>query len=405
MKSARPSGVLIIILVLVSTALGFGWVMIGPDWRTLLSDPPAGRDLLFWSQGQRTAAFRMLDRIPFIVQSRSITTGKTVRTLQTGTPLDPALDVDAYMTRQKSAAIVILHNGKIRLERYGLGFDASGRWTSFSVAKSLTSTLVGAAIKDGFFGSLDDAVTKYIPELGDSAYEGVTIRHVLTMTSGVGWTEDYDDPNSDVARYDAHTAADGMDTTVSYMRLLHRAHPPGSRWNYSTGETNLVGVLVSRATGRPPARYLSEKIWSTYGMAHDASWLLGSTGHEMSGCCIQAATRDFARYGQFILEGGWAAGKAVLPDDWLAQATRKQVDIGTPNIGYGFQWWVRDDGAFLADGIFGQGIFIDPGRRLVIASNSSWTSANGDLNGEWEDRNAFYRAIQQAVDAETVSGS
>jgi CubicO group peptidase (beta-lactamase class C family) len=192
----------------------------------------------------------------------------------------------------------------------------------------------------------------------------------------------------------------GVNGTVSYMRGLGRAHPPGTVWNYSTGETNLIGVLVSEATGKPLADYLSEKIWRPYGMQGGASWLLGSDGHEISGCCIQATTRDFARFGQFILDGGVTPEGPVLPPDWLARATVRQADYGSPGEGYGFQWWTWDDGSFQADGIFGQGIFIDPKRRLVIASNANWTTALGLKDGEWPARASFYRLVQSAVDVE-----
>ena len=403
MRKVSALRAVLVALGVFAAALGAGWFAAGPDWRALLADPPLGRDVLFWKHAQRTAAFRMLDESPFIVDTRPIPAGKTVRALEAGAPLDLGIDLDAYMASQNTAAIVILQDGKIRLERYGLKFSANGRWTSFSVAKSLTSTLIGAAIRDGRIRSLDDQVTTYIPELKGSAYDGVTLAQLLTMTSGVGWNEDYGDPNSDVARYDAHKAEPGLDATVSYMRTLKRAHTPGAVWNYSTGETNLVGVLLSKATGTSPAAYLSEKIWAPYGMEQDATWLLGSSGQEMTGCCIQAATRDFARFGQFMLEGGIVAGAPVLPDGWIAQATRKQADIGAQGAGYGYQWWTWDEGAFQADGIFGQGIFIDPARRLVIASNSSWTSADGDVKGEWEARNAFNRAVQRAVDADVAA--
>jgi CubicO group peptidase (beta-lactamase class C family) len=344
----------------------------------------------------------MMDQIPFIVSSNPIKAGSSVHALEAGAPLDPGVALDAYMASQQTAGLVILHKGKVRLERYGIDFKPAGRWTSFSVAKSMTSTLVGAAVRDGHIRGLEDPVTEYLPELKGSAYDGVSVKQILTMTSGVGWKEDYSDPKSDVALHDLHVPEAGMDTTVSYMRTLKRAHEPGTVWNYSTGETNLVGVLVARATDKSPAQYLSEKVWGPYGMEQDATWLLGSTGLEMTGCCIQASTRDFARFGQFIMEGGVAGGAAVLPDGWLEQATRKQAPTGTPGLGYGYQWWTWDDGSFQADGIFGQGIFIDPARQLVIASNSNWTSADGDVDGEWEARNDFYRAVQRALDAEAA---
>ncbi|WP_321489176.1 serine hydrolase [uncultured Hyphomonas sp.] len=383
-------------LAALIVAAGIGWILIGPEWRALLAHQPYGRDILFWNQAQRDAGFRMIDRIPFVIDAHEIEAGNEVRELPEGEPLDTGIDLDAYLAANRTAGIVILHNGKIRLERYEMGFRSDGRWTSFSVAKSLTSTLVGAAVKDGAIKNLDDPVSDYIDELKGSAYDGVTVEQVLTMTSGIDWNEDYSDPASDVAQFDLQEVEPGRSALATYMAGLGRAHAAGEVWNYSTGETNLIGVLVSRATGRELASYLSEKIWTPYGMEQDATWLLGHDGHEISGCCIQASVRDFARFGQFMLEGGLD----VLPDGWIAAATVKQADIGSPGEGYGYQWWTWDDGAYQADGIFGQGIFIDPNRNLVIASNASWTSALGDTGGEWEARKGFYKAIQHAIDME-----
>ncbi|MEM7504777.1 MAG: serine hydrolase, partial [Pseudomonadota bacterium] len=129
-----------------------------------------------------------------------------------------------------------------------------------------------------------------------------------------------------------------------------------------------------------------------------ASWLLGSTGHEISGCCIQAATRDMARFGLFMMNGAQIGGQPVLPAGWIAEATTKQADIGVEGRGYGFQWWTYDDGSYAAQGIFGQGIFIDPSRNLVIASNSNWPAATS-ASGVGAQRLAFYRAVQAALDA------
>src|SRR5690606_27379377 len=175
------------------------------------------------------------------------------------------------------SALVVLHDGKLRLERYGLGFDGDGRWTSFSVAKALTATLVGAAIRDGHIRSMDDKVSEYIPQMKGSAYDDVSIRQLLTMTSGVRWNEDYGNPQSDVALFNKHKPEEGVDALVSYLRRLPREVPPGTRWNYSTGETNLVGVLVSQATGKPLATYLSEKVWQPAGMEQKATWILSRT--------------------------------------------------------------------------------------------------------------------------------
>ncbi|MEO1082130.1 MAG: serine hydrolase [Pseudomonadota bacterium] len=390
-------------LAVLVLALAMAYLGADKDTRRLIASLPTNTDVLFWSVPQRDAAFRMMDGLPFLIPSRKVAAGDSVLPLPEGAPMSLPLDVDSYMREQRTAALVIVHDGKLRLERYGLDFDGTGRWTSFSVAKSLTSTLVGAAIRDGFIESIDDPVSDYIPAMRGSVYDGVSIRQLLTMTSGVQWNEDYEDPDSDVALFNAHQPEPGVDATVSYMRALPREAPAGSRWVYKTGETNLIGVLVSSATGKELATYLSEKIWAPFGMEQDASWLLGMTGHEISGCCIQASTRDFARFGLFLLGGGIVDGQPVLPAGWISAATTSQVDIGRPGSGYGYQWWTFDDGTYAARGIFGQGIFIDPSRRLVIASNSNWPVAT-DGERLSPQRLAMYRAVQAAVDAEAGGG-
>lgn len=387
------------VLVVVATGLGIAYFCAGKDTRNLFANLPMDRDVLFWTIPQRDAAFRTLDWIPVLAEANIIESGDTVFPLPKGEAINIPLDVDSYMSEQRTAGLVIIQDGKVRLEKYGLDFDAGGRWTSFSVAKSFTSTLVGAAIKDGYIRSIDDKVSDYIPDMKGSVYDDVSIKQLLTMTSGVRWNEDYEDKNSDVALFNEHKAEPGLDATVSYMRKLSREVPAGEKWVYKTGETNLIGVLVSSATHRTLADYLSEKIWAPFGMEQDASWLLGSTGHEISGCCIQASTRDFARFGQFMLDGAMVDGNAVLPKNWIAAATTRQADIGYPGKGYGYQWWTYDDGSFAAQGIFGQGIFIDPKRRLVIASNSNWPRAT-DPDTVGAQREAFYKSVQAAVDAE-----
>jgi len=383
-------------LALVAAGAGGWYASQDRETRDLIANLPTDRDVLMWKQDQRDAAFRAMDRLPTLAKVNEIAPSDKPFPLPQGKPLDIP-DIDKYMASQRSAGIVIIHNGQVRFERYGLDFSAQGRWTSFSVAKSFTSTLVGAAIQDGYIKSLEDKVSTYIPGLRGSAYDDVTVRQLLTMSSGVRWNEDYEDPKADVAQFNNAVPEPGMDATVSYLRKLPRAHPPGEVWHYNTGETNLVGVLVSSATKRPLAQYLQEKIWQPFGMEAKATWLLGVTGHEIAGCCIQAGVRDYARFGLFVLSGGMAGGKRVVPEDWFAMATVKQKEIGEPGHGYGFQWWTYDDGSFAAQGIFGQGIFIDPKRNLVIASNANWTRAT--LGPEPAAREAFYRQIQGLIDA------
>ena len=392
------------VLVALLAAGTAGWFSLDKQTRGLLATLPTNRDLLFWSVPQRDAAFRALDRLSLLAKWRVVPAAGTPLPLPPGPPLKLATDVDAYLTSQRMAGLVIVHDGKLRLERYGLGFDSAGRWTSFSVAKSMTSVLVGAAIRDGHIRSMDDKVSDYIAPMKGSAYDDVSIRQLLTMTSGVRWNEDYGDPNSDVARFNNHQPEEGVDALVSYLRRLPREVPAGTRWNYSTGETNLVGLLVSRATKRPLAEYLSEKVWVPAGMEQQATWVLSKTGQEISGCCIQAATRDFARFGVFILNGARAGAQGTVPDGWLAEATSQRVAIGQPGRGYGYQWWTYDDGSYTARGIFGQGIFIDPKRRLVIASNANWGGGASDPAAN-EARDAFYRAVQQAIDGEAPAAA
>jgi CubicO group peptidase (beta-lactamase class C family) len=378
-----------------------GWFSLDKETRGLLATLPTNRDVLFWSEPQRDAAFRALDRLPVLAKWHIVPVAATPMPLPPGRPLKLAVDVDSYMAGQRSAALLIVHNGKLRLERYGLGFDGGGRWTTFSVAKSITSTLVGAAIRDGYIRSMDDKVSDYLPQMKGSAYDDVSIRQLLTMSSGVKWNEDYADPNSDVARFNDHKPEAGVDALVSYLRRLPREVPPGTRWHYSTGETNLVGVLLSEATKKPLSTYLSEKIWVPAGMEQQATWILSSSGKEISGCCIQAAPRDFARFGLFVLNGARVNGQSIAPDGWLAEATTERIGTGQPGRGYGYQWWTYSDGSFAARGIFGQGIFIDPKRRIVIVSNANWAGGATDRVAS-AAREAFYRAVQEAVDGEAA---
>ncbi|MEP0201652.1 MAG: serine hydrolase [Halioglobus sp.] len=363
---------------------------------------PTDQNILFWTSPQRDKAFRQME---VLTNTRTISAGETPRELSTGEPLSVALTqetkadtIATYLKNQNAAGVIVLQDGKVRLEAYNNDFNADGRWTSFSVAKSLTSTLVGAAIKDGYISSLDAPLTDYIPALKGSGYDDVTVRQLLTMQSGVRWNEDYEDPQSDVALFNQTKPVDGLDPIVVYMRTLDREFEPGKHWRYNTGETNLIGVLVANATGKTLAEYLSEKVWGPYGMHSDAEWILNEGGTEIGGCCISAKLSDYALFGHLAMNGGVINGESIVPDGWFARAGTEQADINQPGQGYGYQWWTYDDGSFAAQGIFGQGIFIDPARKLVIASNSNWISAT-DSNMKLQ-RQAFYESVQAAVDAE-----
>ena len=354
-----------------------------------------------WSQEEKEFGFAHFDEV---FNTRDVPKGKKVHKLPHGTAIaafskggQKEKELDTFIAEQKVAGILILQDGKIRLERYALGFSDAERWTSQSVAKSITSTLVGAAIKDGYIKSVDDYVTKYIPELKGSAYDKVTIRNLLTMTSGIKWTEIYTDSNSDIVKFYTQPVDSGIHETVSYMRHLPSEAEPGKKWGYSTGETHLLGVLVSAATGKTLSEYLSLKIWAPYGMESKATWNIGRTSQEFAGCCLQMKLRDFARFGQFILDAARINGKSIVPDDWLQLAKHTQVKLW-PGWGYGLQWWTLDDGTFRALGIHGQMIHIDPVRHLVVVLNSAWPEAESFKRQTIADN--FLKSINKEIDKE-----
>jgi CubicO group peptidase (beta-lactamase class C family) len=371
-------------------------------------DPATLRRSSFtWNQAELEFGFGHWDAV---FPTRSIARGTRVRPLPAGKPLaalQPGTpggeELERFITNEKVAGLIVLQDGAVRLERYALGHSGSGRWTSQSVAKSVTSTLVGVAMKDGFITSLDDPVTKYIAGLRGSAYDSVTIRQLMTMSSGVKWNETYTDPTSDIARFYVDPVTPGMNATVSYMRKLPREAAPGAKWVYKTGETHLLGVLVSSATGQRLADYLSARIWAPYGMEQAASWSIDRTNHELAGCCLQAALRDYARFGQFVLDGGRIDGRAIVPDGWFEDATRRRFDTTYPDRGYGYQWWTLDGGAFAGFGIHGQLLYIDRSRRMVVAINSAWPVATSPERSATRAR--FLKLIGAAVDAPSGSAA
>src|SRR5258708_3648768 len=218
-------------------------------------------------------------------------------------------DLYDYMSLNRMSGLLILKNGKIAFERYELGNDENTRWMSMSVVKSITSTLVGVAIHDGHIKSVDDSVAKYLPTLAGSAYEGVTIRNLLQMASGVKWDETYTNPGSDRRRMLELQLSGNPGSIFELMSMLGRAGEPGTIWNYNTGETHVVGELIRAAVKRPVAQYLSERIWSKFGMESDATWWLeSSNGQEIGGTGLSATLRDYGRFGLFVMTHRFLGG-------------------------------------------------------------------------------------------------
>ncbi|WKL57337.1 serine hydrolase [Asticcacaulis sp. ZE23SCel15] len=291
---------------------------------------------------------------------------------------DQDYDLYDYVSRNRVAGLLITHNDAIVHERYELSFEADQRWLSMSMAKSVATTLIGVAIQDGYIASVEELLTKYLPELIGSAYDGVSIRQLIQMTSGVKWDDTHTNPASERRHMLDLQLSQDHGAIMAYMASLPRVAEPGTVWNYSTGETHVVGALVKAATGKWLADYLSEKIWSKLGMESDALWWLEAPGGlEVAGSGICATLRDYVRFARFVLEDGVIGGERVLPEGWVKAAGAAR-DVGGQLTHYGYMWWsVPDaagsfeDGAFSARGIFGQFLYINPKKNILIAVLSS----------------------------------
>lgn len=281
-------------------------------------------------------------------------------------------DVASFMDRNVISGLLVIRHGKVVLERYGLGLGEHDRWSTMSTVKSMTAMLVGAAVHDGAIASIDEPLTRYLPALRGSAYEGVTLRHVMTMSSGVRWNEDYTDRNSDVNRYSKSLADKVPGGVLKLMASLPRAHPAGSTFLYNSGDTYLLGAALTQAIGKPLADYMSEKIWQPAGMECDAFYTLESEGgQEIGGSRAGMVLRDFGRFGQFVLGDGMINGTRVLPEGWVEAAATPAFALETPPVvditHYGYSWWLGQ-GVMAAIGHAGQRIDIFRDEGLVVVT-------------------------------------
>lgn len=352
--------------------------------------------VLFWTPTQQLAGFPNYDRLFDTRLVPAAADGVRELPIRAGALPDLAYTVDSvrygledFLAHNHVAGLIVVQRDSVVLERYTGSNDPSTRWVSYSVAKSVVSLLFGAAIEDGYIGGVDDLVTDYVPLLRGSSYEGVRIRDVLQMSSGVEWNEDYTDPDADVSREIGLSNIDRL----RFLSSKPRAASPGSRFNYNTGETHLAGAVLRSAVGNNLASYLHQQIWEPFGMESDANWVLVERGGaEHGGCCISATLRDYARIGLFVLDDGTLPdGRRVLPEGWIAES----VAPSPARSGYGYLWWLDGDGSFSARGIFGQLIHIDPAADLVIAMHGAWpepTSADRSAH-----RAAFLAAVKAAL--------
>lgn len=310
-------------------------------------------------------------------------------------------DLYDYVSINRVSGLIVIKDGKVYYEDYQLGNHAKTRWMSMSVVKSITATLIGIALNDGYINDIDDPIVTYLPELAGSSYDGVTVRHLLQMASGVAWNETYTDPNSDRRAMLTVQNAQIPGGVLELMAKLPRAAEPGTRWNYSTGETHVAGALVKAAVGKPVSEYLSERVWKKAGMESDATWWLESEdGLEVGGSGLQAVLRDYARFGLFLIENGEVKGEKLLPDGWLKEAGSPKV-INGETIEYGYMLWpieeaegTVNEGAFTAEGIFGQQIYMNPRENVVIAA---WGAQPKPTGKETIDSYEFFAALVNTI--------
>lgn len=375
-------------------------VVLGP-----LSSTAATRDPADWwpnAEGLRS----MAEYFP----SETVGKGLTVDELEWGRPLEQSgpggIDLDAFNRENQSTGMIVLHRGKIVYEGYWQGGDASSHFTSMSMAKSVTGTLIGIAEGEGLIRSIQDPIVRYVPELAETAYRDVTIEQALQMSSGVRYDNQIG-PTSDEVQLTClmlppgpvFADCDGVrkafgDVRGYLLSLNDRAAEPGTEFNYSTADAQVLGWVLRNATGRSPAEYLAEKLWEPLGMEDEAEWLVDLSGTTLTGASLNARLRDYARFGLLMLNDGVHDGKRLLPEGWVERATTPgapHLQNIAPLTSYSYQWWVLPDGSFGAQGSQGQFLHIDPAHELVIAKTSAWA-------GSWNVEKALeFLAVTESV--------
>ena len=292
-------------------------------------------------------------------------------------PYGPGFDLpegtDTWIEERAVTSLLVMQGGQIRFEEYYLGTGPDDRRVSWSVAKSYLSALFGILMEEGAITSLDDPVTKYAPKLTGSAYDGATIRNVLNMASGVTFDEDYLDYNSDINRMGRVVALGGeLDDFAASLQDSFTA--PGEDWQYVSIDTHVIGMVIRGASGRSVVDLLAEKIVQPLGLERDGYYITDGAGVAFVLGGLNFTTRDFARFGQMILQNGVRDGKQLVPADWIAESTWPSAPTQPGKIGYGYQWWIpigAHEGEFLARGIYGQYIYFDQPRGVLIVTTGA----------------------------------
>ena len=338
-----------------------------------------------------------------LFETAPLTTSQTPNRLARGTDMAMPPGFATWAQDRAVTGIVVLKDGNIRHESYPLTAEgetdpATSHRISWSVAKSFLSVLVGILVEDGSIESLDDPVVKYAPALARSAYANATLRDVLQMSSGVTFDEDYLDFNSDINRMGRILALGGaMDGFAAGLQDTFTA--PGTDWRYVSIDTHVVGMVVRGATGRTIPDLLSEKVITPLGLTQTPYYITDGYGVAFVLGGLNLTTRDYALFGHMIASGGMSFGTRIVSEDWITQSTRASAPTNAGEIGYGYQWWVpvgATDGQFMARGIYGQYIYIDRPRGVVIAVNAADRQFRED--GVNEQNIAMFRAIAEALD-------
>ena len=289
-----------------------------------------------------------------------------------------ARTLDDYLASNPTTGLLIARGDTILVERYQYARDDHQRFTSWSMAKTVTSMLVGIALADGRLRSIDDLPESYVPALAGTEYGRTPLRHLLRMSSGVNFVEKYTG-DDDVMRLALSTFVQGRQggpgSASAVTPFNERGAPSGTRFSYASAETQVLGLVLRAAVGRPLTEYLEEKIWQPIGAEADATWLVDRSGQEATFCCLNAVLRDYARLGLLLAHDGNWRGRQLVPAAWIQEATRVPADqayrrpgIATTFFGYGYQVWIfpGDRRMFALLGVRGQSIFVDPASRLVM---------------------------------------
>lgn len=289
--------------------------------------------------------------------------------------------VAEFLELTDTSALLVLQDGKLRFEEYFLTGGRDVNWLSMSVAKSFTSTLVGIAYDEGLIKNLNDPINDYVPELNGSAYDGVRIVDVLEMSSGASWSEDYANPDSEVIRMGKIMGIGG--SLDEFTASLRPQTAPGTYNQYNSADTQALGMLVSRVTGRTLTDYMQQKLWGPLGAESDAYWIVDDHDVEMAFGGLNATARDYAKIGELFRNKGNWFGEQIVSEDWVTNATHSTKAHLLPGdnpdsdypMGYGYQWWLMDgdEGEYSAIGVYNQFVYVNPAKDLVIVKLSAFS--------------------------------